>query len=511
MQFFNVYQNDGSGYNADLVGAAMDDFRIYTEVLDAATIAAYASEFPVFVRRDENDSAVDVWMRFDGDSAQDGLDDIGISSSSAWAGTYETSRQGKALKTSKDSYSSATGVDFGDGDWTLVLSARAQVVTDGQPTCLWTFGKKQDTANTLGFFATEGGLMVSTWSNQSLAEAPIFNLTDAKLAKSINTYALVYTKATGALELFLNGVSQGSVPAPATAAIQGQVTWQLVSLYNGVFGSLTRYNYTGAVDDFRLYKKALTTTEVQTVAAANRPYPSLDENTVRPAYWYMFDGNLSAEGSRSWTVGGNSAVTYKTEDNGIQALDISVTHPYGTGISFGDSGWTVVLRAMGEATDNAVIMGLGDRRSNNAFAFVMGGKSSFTVATWTYPGNDTDVVGHEHLFNVTVFNAHRQYHDYALVYEPPTSTEEDATGTLTLYVDGKNRGSVAKTLNMEGQWQIGSVYSGPAQVELVRSSASRVDDFRLYTEVLTAEQIGRIAAANPVWPYYSIPFSIILR
>ncbi|HET6470956.1 MAG TPA: LamG domain-containing protein, partial [Pseudomonadales bacterium] len=164
--------------------------------------------------------------------------------------------------------------------------------------------------------------------------------------------AVTWQLATGSNASSINIYLDGALVATATGTTNGQLNATLGSLYigdarssatNGLTGSPTSAN--GAIDEFRIYSRVLSATEIQTVMAETRascPAPAVARFLishsgfgincrVEPITMYVLDGfnNLvtsysggvtltTQSGRGTWTLlAGNGALVDATPDDGL--------------------------------------------------------------------------------------------------------------------------------------------------------------------------------------------------
>ncbi len=241
------------------------------------------------------------------------------------------------------------------------------------------------------------------------------------------------------------------------------------------------------------------------ISAGAEPIEIEPEEPVEPgetdylAHCYTFDSGMTGTGladdcfkgeasSTTYTQtvetagNGNAMVTQENADDNSLAL-----HPYGTLTN--SSAITVSLSLRSVATTNAALFCLGNSRASG---MALVAASSNTVNLVRYAsGSRTETIA------LGVQNAIAQYHHYALSY-----TESDCA----VYVDGVKATTVTIS-QTDRNFQLGGIHGGSESTGIVRVSGVAIDDFRVYSKALTADEISALAAEFTPWPTMPKPVS----
>ena len=154
--------------------------------------------------------------------------------------------------------------------------------------------------------------------------------------------------------------------------------------------------------------------------------------------------------------------------------------------------WTMSVTARAVDTDNAAIVGFGHQNNTNNLCLASAGAGKVSLSVAQKQETHVDVITAE------VPGAAMQFHNYTVTF--------DGVDTLELFVDGKSAGTWS---GFAGGMQGNEVNFGRSNSN-ERNGFSNgygvaIDDFRIYEERLSAEQIAAIAAANAPWPEAGLP------
>lgn len=229
-----------------------------------------------------------------------------------------------------------------------------------------------------------------------------------------------------------------------------------------------------------------------------------------PALWYEFNGNLKPTCGDVNLTRWDTA-TNKADDDGeggsycevrASLVNNAVTgcEPYSSSLGITDyasEGWTMAFSAKPSAVTNAVLFALGNRADNcwDGFALVSGGSNVLSLAKWTK--NNQHTVYSSGRIEVPELN--ERLHSIVLTcsgLKAGTQWDRD----IALYVDGVLRTSFTAQYTPMNQFQLFSVQGGVGNTGFVSGSDGIVDDFRIYGQVLTPEQVALLSIEYPVWP-----------
>lgn len=217
---------------------------------------------------------------------------------------------------------------------------------------------------------------------------------------------------------------------------------------------------------------------------------SLSELT--PAYRFKFDGDCTAaNGEILW--GGQTttdAVLYKNTRNGTsKALKLTASSaPWSSNFSVNNSDFTVLCSARTAPKTNGALWTVGHYGSGS-IALAVQGDAKIGLVNWN--GN---TAYSKDKTATTLWSAATHFHTYAVVYHMQQRTAD-------FYVDGTFIATAEDMLLSDESnpgFQIGGVYGNGD--DACRATNSLMDDWRLYSGALTAEQIAEYAAEYPVLP-----------
>jgi len=362
-----------------------------------------------------------------------------------------------------------TSQDFSVSAWVYLTDA---TTTD------YNMAVSQNGSNVSGFFLGYRG-DVHTWSFAMLptdatgtAAMSIYSGTVA-----LNTWvhlAGVYTASTKQAQLYVNG--SASTAATRTGASNWNATGTLLAGAAKYGGALT-YFWHGQLDDVRGYQRALTGTEVATLAAGATGGPSawykFDENAGTTARDSSGNGNPATfSGSAAWAAGHTgSAFSVALGQTGYAQ---SARPAVRTDQSFSVAAW--VYRLGNNSSSRTAVSAPG----SNVCAFILKYDDS---GTWDFMLPQTDTTNpNSDQVNSTGAAATNTWVHLVGVY--------DATAqTVNLYVNGVKQGTgLSKTLkwNATVNTQIGRAQWNGAWVD---QWAGSIDDVRLYPRALSATDI----------------------
>lgn len=218
-----------------------------------------------------------------------------------------------------------------------------------------------------------------------------------------------------------------------------------------------------------------------------------DENGITPSQWYKFNGSMDqfGSGSVSWGDLGNNYFD-SLDGKAISILASGSASPYTDNIKMPEGSWTIVTMAAGKATANPSIIFSNGQGANSGFAIATGAgeENNVIVRAW-----GTDVVSgytaeegatYTDILTATVEDV-SAYHLYALSYDSENNT-------LSLSVDNGTPTSVSGvTYTKRAQAQIGGMHAGGhATVGLSRTAGVLIDDLRVYSQILSADNLSSI-------------------
>ena len=227
-----------------------------------------------------------------------------------------------------------------------------------------------------------------------------------------------------------------------------------------------------------------------------------------PALWYEFNGNLKPTYGNVNLIRWDAA-TDKADNDGeggsyceVRAalVNNAVTgcEPYSSSLGITDyasSGWTMAFSAKPSPVNNALLFALGNKDDKcwDGFALVSGGSNVLSLAKWTQNNQHT-------LYKtIEVPQLNERLHSIVLTcsgLKAGTRWDRD----IALYVDGVLMTFFTAAYTPMNQFQMFSVQGEVGNTGFVSGRDGVVDDFRIYGQVLTPEQVSMLAREYPVWP-----------
>jgi len=477
-QFFGCYGGLGnSGFVVGTGTMAISEFRFYTKALsvdDMKTIAYPPCDElgyrPVLhlTFNGEVKECEDSLIRFapiEGDrvrltAGRSGAEDTAYS----FDGTHKVLGIGIP-------WGANTGAE--GGDWTMLIDAKVESTDNAV-----IFYGGAGSANS-SFSLASGGAGKVTLSAHSgtsgHADRITANVADA--ASAFHRYAIV--RSGNDMSLWVDGVSAGTI---TRADNPSQNQFALLSPYaaataNG-FVSATQ----SAIDDFRVYKRALTESELLKLSGVEQ-----DELGETPVHWLKLNGNLESSGKVAPTLtAGTDSVAFGPADAAEKTHALgSGSLPEGGTICWRSGSWTIAVRAKSVDTDNAVIAAFGPSSADasNCFALTSGGSGRIVFSGYSTASPHGDLISGE------VPTASSEFNWYVI-------RRED--GVVTLWAKGEKLGELVRpnnpTINQFALFTLpGGLGSG-----FVHDDNVAIDDFRVYERALTDLEICRLAGVSPI-------------
>lgn len=320
---------------------------------------------------------------FDGDCTQASGDSETIS----WGGentsdaTYfsATKTGGQAIKFVKGkSTPYASSFSFGTGDWTALCSAKISSLDNGT---LWCIG------NNGGAYALSSrGLGKVSFSRRAgtTYDGEVVASVGGELC-SFHTYAVVYHSSTAMADFYVDGVFVGTTVALASVGSSGSADFQIGST-NG------KNDYTAAnslMDDWRLYKTALTEAQIAEYAAE---FPV--QNVKADYKWIATESGIWSDGANWQSVADG---TTGTEPGASHLVEI----PAGSDIVLTGSTYVkeIDISGSGEASFTANA----DNKWHQLRADKIGGSGTMVLKSWWSSDNVRAAVGLESAANNPIY------------------------------------------------------------------------------------------------------------
>lgn len=441
------------------------------------------------------------WCTFDGQVGQHGASTLQVNS---WAmQSYKEVRNGLKAGCPNGSqcfvpdWNPYLALNLGGGSFTVFLSADLSQYS-GNP--MISFGSGKSTAQNLtfctrGYSTGENLVALTQWTGSGTSDVvgPVYIPGGHG---SVHPYAIVYDATTQKLSLYADGALCGSGSFDGLPAKVG--AWCLNGFYDGAPTGITNGNKPDFfLEDFRIYREALTAGEVMSLSQALPTTASasvIDPGTdAWPRYWYTFDGASVRRGT-------SSLIDFKT-------TGYSEVRPSRRGASLGTenaSGWfeisssfTIFLSAMAGWNNNgAPIVSFGMKNgTDNHLAFVQVDESHVALVTWS---DETGKSISEYLISAKVDGCRKCVQPYAITYD-------SVSKKIRLYANGELAGEAEFGGLANGvTCCFGSVYGGYFPDDGVMknfnyNTTAVMEDFRTYNRAFSAAEVAELSARFPVY------------
>ena len=280
----------------------------------------------------------------------------------------------------------------------------------------------------------------------------------------------VYNKVANTIELFVNGVSQGSTTAATVWTATGHTTVGRAK-WNGAGVDFTN----GALDETRFYDRALSASEIAGLATGTVAYYALDAGSGTTAIDTSgsgFTGTLQS--GASWTTGkvGASAVSL----NGTSTAWVDIPN---TVITTSQSYTVAAWVKLNNVTGYQSLVGIDGTLASPFYLQTDGGTGMFRFAM---TNGDTSAPGFTNIEGVTPVVG--TWYRLVGVYDKTANT-------MTFYVNGVSQGSVTAPTSWAatGHTAIGRAQYNGAQVDFVNGA---IDDVRFYSRALSAAEVSAL-------------------
>ncbi|MEU1191262.1 LamG domain-containing protein [Streptomyces sp. NPDC005859] len=282
----------------------------------------------------------------------------------------------------------------------------------------------------------------------------------------------VYDSGAGAIKLYVNGVLQGTTPFSSAWKATGHTAIGRAK-WNG--GNVDFTN--GAIDDVRMYSKALTGQEAVALATGPTAYYELDEGSGAPTANFM---GLSATGGltgdAAWTGSGKVGSNSVSLDGTVGGQVTIPAAVIDTSASYTVAAWVKLNSVSG----NQTLASLNGNLISPFYLQLSGGKFAFTQRSADSTSSTATSV------SATSSAATGTWYHVTGVYN-------SSAGTISLYVNGTLQASTAysSAWKATGSTEIGSAWWNTNEVDFTNG---QIDDVHFYQRALTTTEISQLAA-----------------
>lgn len=455
-----------------------------------------------FADADENGVTPYYWYKLDGNTNSYGV----AASKIKWQGsTYVGSRNGKAILSDYTHYTSGGTLELGDGSWSLVCTARlpgsnvtgSGIVIRNFPIFSVGHGGYDGIAivrtgyNAVKLMTFSGGTGAN---NSATAIEYSSEIEIPALVGRFHNFILtvVDDNGTTTANLYADGEWKARIACPFVRLPQKPYA-QLGGIYGG--GSLINTGNQVAYDDFRLYHQVLTSSQISSIASTFAPWPC-DENGSWPDYWFKFDGNTHQIGSRFLNMkrtNGDLALVDSFNEGKALTFNLAMWSNGQSMHPSDDGNFTVSIVAKALAAANKIMW----CAMLPSPLLLVSSDTGVKLVMFDGGVNGEEVV----LFEPDVLRATTQFHHYAIKVD-------QANGRIHFYIDGSEIGTgrdwtaSAATGSYNMQFGEANYWSSRPPSGYENGKQTPIDDFRLYSCLLTDIEIAGVAASFPPWPGY---------
>jgi len=314
-----------------------------------------------------------------------------------------------------------------------------------------------------------GGLYAN-WNigGTEYAGSPAYNTISSAFSSGTWYHIAFTTQPSSYMKLYVNGalVGTSTVLIPANAAFSaGQITLLSIGCQTSGWG-----NFKGYVDDFRIYNRALSATEIAQIAG-NYLYDVQAANPLTPTGTMQYVGGRVATQALYLANEGNVLATTTKASNYAQFSSLSTAQPLSV------AGWFYVTKA--PLSGNLSTIWEFGTTSTESVQLTSAYVSTSQLLIYPWAGNGSTLDG-------TVMNINTWYH-MVVTYVPSTS--------FTFYVNGVLVMNHTSSVTAGAASQL--FYIGDStRSDLKRPFAGYVDDLRIYNKALAASDVATLYYAG---------------
>ncbi|SEI98354.1 LamG-like jellyroll fold domain-containing protein [Demequina mangrovi] len=474
-----------SFYNDPTFKGAVDDFQLFRTALDGEQVAELVGvEYVPPEPEPEPAPAVDETapdLHWTMDDVADGV--VADVSGHGWDGTLvgaaETSQglDGAALDLTGGHVTFPQGVIEGTAD----LTVAARVRWDGTHDWGWLYGVGTGFSRYLYAIPRTGeafgaALRTGVTVGGDVAEAQV--LADAPLATDEwSTVTVTLDTAADLMTTYVDGVAVGSAPTTVTADDLADPASDI----GGYLGGSVFWwdpTFDGEVDDFRIYRGALTAAQVESLEPGALAAPDLLYTMDDVADGIVPD---SSGNNLDGTIAGSTGIVAGVEGDALDLTGGAVTVPRGILEDATDLTVSSRIRWDGGAAWQW-LYGLGTNTTRYLFWTPSNSDGNMRTAITTGGGGSAED-------QVTGVGALRTG-EWATV----TTTLDTAAGVMTTYLDGVGLASVATDITAGQLLSASAANAGRIGGSFYPDPAfdGAIDEFRVYRAALTSEEVASL-------------------
>jgi hypothetical protein len=420
-----------------------------------------------------------VQYKFDG-NANDSSGN-GKNATAQGGATYITGKIGQAINIAGGSQYVSVPANIMSGLQNFSIATWVNVTSNGTWARVFDFGSSTNSYMFLAPQSGSGAIRFAITTNGNGSEQQI-NGTSALSTGTWHHVAVTLSGTTGTL--YVDGAQVGqNTSMTLNPASLGATSAD----YIGKSQFSADPNLNGAVDDFRIYNRALSASEVQALWNTSSSTPTFTPPTntptpiTAPIVWYKFDGNTNDSSGNGKNATAQGSPTYVTGKNG-QAINIAGGSQYvSVPASIMNGLHDFSIAAWVNVTSNgtwARVFDFGSNTTSYMFLAPQSGSGAIRYAITT-SGN-----GSEQQINGSSALSTGTWHHVVV-------TLSGTTGTL--YVDGAQVGqNTSMTLNPSSLGATSADYIGKSQFSADPNLNGAVDQFAIYNYALSAAQVNSL-------------------
>ena len=243
----------------------------------------------------------------------------------------------------------------------------------------------------------------------------------------------------------------------------------------------------GYIDDFRIYDKALSASEVSQIYQATNPYPGYYNHTADLVAWYKFDGDFKdSSGNGNDLTAINSPTLNKNSVRGTRSVKFDGK----------DNDDKLTLSNIQLSDENTFTWWFNyDKASSDTYGMFFIISTSHGGTTYSAHAEIGDDTQTSHI----IVKTWKGSSSYPITYNSLSQntwnhaawTINTVSGEWKLYVNGNEVGTLTDTNNTILANINYTFYMGANSPD-TQSLSGYIDDFRIYNKALSAEQVKQI-------------------